>query len=298
MPFPFSFPNLYLSDFFSRKILGYLPKILRHKTINPLPRTQTSTLTHNTPTHLQHLPHPFLTTSTKLRCRQFRGDSFQKCQKYEIPRVLDAFIENGRQKWNFIKNRYSIMSNEGKSIDDIWIDRDTYQKALKILSKKAVVPNDEELYGESIVLYQKQESSLKAIITGFYDERERKFLTPDLKIRKTKLFTPSVYPKTENTKLPVITFQLKEGERVLETIKQLVLKMQIKTLYKNKTSKIEPLGLSPLMAAFKIPLDYKTRSLRIVILDPWKKEISSISLKKRTKPVEVSMNFIEKKTKR
>ena len=178
----------------------------------------------------------------------------------------------------------TTIRGRGADIHDLWIDRDTYQKAFQVLSEKAVIPNDEELFGESIVNREyetEKESSLKAVITGFYYEKERDFLVPDIKVQETKLSTPSFYSDTENTKFPVAIFQLREGNKVLQSIKVPVFKMEIKTLYKNKNPKTEPFEFSPLMAAFRLPSDYKARNLRIVVLDPLGKEMYSVSVPKK-----------------
>ena len=243
------------------------------------------------------------------RCRRFRGEPFELCRDYNIPTVLDARTYRSGQSWKFLGNKFSIMSGKKvikdryADIHDLWIDRDTYQKTFKVLSKKAVIPNTEELFGESIVnreYEREKESSLKAVITGFYDEKEKDFVTPDIEVQKMKLFTPSFYPNTENTKIPVVIFQLKEGKRILQRIKRPIFKMQMKTLYKNKDPEIEPFEFSPLMAVFKLPLDYKKRDLRIVALDPWKKVMYSVSVPKKQKPklTEQSGNLVERSERR
>ena len=233
-------------------------------------------------------------------CKQFKGDSFEDCKDYKIPRALKTFVKNKGQHWKFLENKVSIMheSNEDK-IRDRWIDRDTYQKTFQVLSKQAVIPKTYELYGNSIQYQQaNKKASKKAILVGFYDEKKRKFILSRSKIQNTRLFTPSLSPKIENTKLPVITFQLKEGEKILQTIKQPVLKMQMEIFYKNKAPQTKPLALSPLIVAFKLPSNYQKRNLKIVVLDPWKKQIFSISIKKRNKPINVSTNLIDKNNKR
>ena len=218
------------------------------------------------------------------QCRPFRGSPLELCDKYKIPLALEA----DHQSWTFVEKKFSIMSNEGKNIEDKWIDRDTFQKTFKVLSKKVVIPNDEELLGKSIIAdYRKEKkSSVKAVVSGFYHEKEKDFVVPKIEIRKTKLLTPSFYPNTENTKLPVVIFQLKEGGRLLKEIKRPLLKFQLEILYKNKPPETEPFEFSPLMAVFKLPEDYKKRDLRIVVLSPWKKRIwtAPVPKKRESKP--------------
>ena len=216
------------------------------------------------------------------QCRPFRGSPLELCDKYKIPLALEA----DHQSWTFVEKKKSIMNSKElkEDIDDLWIDRDTFQKTFKVLSKRAVIPDDEELFDKSIIAdYRKEKkSSVKTVVSGFYHEKEKDFVVPKIEIRKTKLLTPSFYPNTENTKLPVVIFQLKEGRRLLKEIKRPMLKFQLEILYKNKPPETEPFEFSPLMAVFKLPEDYKKRDLRIVVLSPWKKQIwTAPVLKKR-----------------
>ena len=235
---------------------------------------------------------------TELACQQFRGDTFEACRAYKIPRALDTWVKNKKRHWKFVKNIFSIMYKVNKdTINDRWIDRDTYQKAFQVLSKHATLPNT---YERPRVKNQQTntQASMKAIVVGFYDEKKRKLIASHTKIQHTKLSTPSLSPKTENTKFPVITFQLKEGEKTLQTIKQPVLKMEMEVFYENKAPQTKPFGLSPLIAAFKLPSNHQHRNLKIVVLDPWKKQMLSIPLKKRDEPINVSVNLIDKNKKR
>ena len=124
-------------------------------------------------------------------------------------------------------------------------------------------------------------------------KKSKLFFLPKIKLRRTKLLTPSLYPQTENTKGPVITFQLKEGKKILQTIKRPILKMQVKTLYKKKSPKTEDFDFSPAIAVFKLPEGFRDRKLRIDVLGPDK----TIMLKrpipvkvKKTKKDLISLN--------
>ncbi len=61
-------------------------------------------------------------------CREFKGRSVKACFKYKIPQGLRVWQEDGKQLWEFVKDRWSIMNNKGETIKDQWIDRDTHQK--------------------------------------------------------------------------------------------------------------------------------------------------------------------------
>ena len=165
------------------------------------------------------------------------------------------------------------MSNMGNT-EKRWIDRDTYQKNLQTIAKLGfMIPPSENIFKDLAPLnpLKSEPASLKVIVSGFYNEAQRAFINAKIRIRNTKLMTKSFYPLTENTKIPVLTFQLKEEgeEEVLEEIKRLILKNDIKLLYNNKPSVKKPFPFSHVMAVFSLPADYKERNLRITVLNPW-----------------------------
>ena len=200
-------------------------------------------------------------------CRRFKGSAYKPCHTYRVEKALDTRKENGKLIFQFVEKKFSIMNNRS-GIKNQWMLRDTFQKIFKVLSKKAVIPPDEKLHADKSLYYYRKErrSSLKAVVSGFYDKKEQAFVLPQIKLRRTKLLTPSLYPQIKNTKGPVITFQLKEGKKILQTIKRPILKMQIKTLYKKKAPKIEDFDFSPAIAVFKLPEGFRDRKLRIDVL--------------------------------
>ena len=217
-------------------------------------------------------------------CRQFNVGLYQPCEFYKIPIALDTWTQGKKQYWEFIKDKFSIMNNE-PDIKNLWIDRETFQKTFRLLSQKAVIPNHE--IREDLVYYARRKTpSLKAVVSAFYYEKESKLIIPSVKLRYTKLLTPSFPVKKENTKQPVITFKLKEGKTTLQTITRPILKMEIETLYKNKAPETKPFEFSPLTAIFNLPNNYKERDLKIVALNQAGKEIQAILVpKKREKTI-------------
>ena len=212
-------------------------------------------------------------------CRQFKGSPKKLCPKYQIPQALHTYRENGQRLWQFVKQKYSIMNNEGE-IEDQWIDRDTYQKIFFAFSKfGAVISEWIDLYKE-VQSQRKQKTSLQVVLSGFYHEKRDQFKVPRIRIRKTSFKTGS-FPKTN--KIPVLTFQLKEKSRVLGLIKQGILKTNMELLYKDKSSKTVPFPFVHAMASFALPKDYKKRDLRIVVLNPQGKQIYSAPVPKKKK---------------
>lgn len=113
-----------------------------------------------------------------------------------------------------------------------------------------------------------------AIFSGFYHKKTDDFVIPKLRIRKgvRDLLTPA---EIKGQLIPVVTVQLKEEGNVLKEVKYPVPEMQIKTFYKDRSSKTAPFPFSHVMTAFKLPRDYKKRKLQFVVLNPKGKKIYS-----------------------
>ena len=204
-------------------------------------------------------------------CQQFIGSPLEYCTDYKIPRALDTWTEDNRRIWRFLENKKSIMNERRGDIDNQWIDRDTYQKTFSALSKfGAVISSREELYNRSIVRsdYQKRKDrNLKAVVSGFYYEKEESFIIPKIDIYETELLTPS-FPEIKDIDIPFITLQLKKGGKILQEMKQPALKMNLKLLYENKAPELRPFNFSHVMAVFELPGDVQSKNLQIVVLSP------------------------------
>ena len=214
------------------------------------------------------------------KCQQFRKDPLEPCVDYKIPLALDA----DDQSWKLIENKFSIV-NYTENIDNEWIDRDTYQKTFQVLSRFISPAIDPwvDLQGDSSSssLLKDKKSSLKAVVSGFYYEKEDAFIVPKTRVYKTSLQTTSFDQKTKKPKLPLITFQLKEKGKVLKEVKRIALKTKIESLYENGSSKTRPFPFSHVMAVFELSENYPERNLRIVILDPKENVIYSAPLLKK-----------------
>ena len=205
-------------------------------------------------------------------CQRFRGSSIQHCIDYSIPRALGSWTDSdNKQFWRFLENKISIMNEDRGDIDNQWIDRDTYQKTFFVLSKFGpVISSREELHNQSIVRsdYRKRrDSSLKAVVSGFYYEKQESFIVPKIEVYEMDSLTPS-FPKIEDVNIPFVTFQLKEDDKILQEVKQPVLKMNLKLLYENKSPKIRPFEFSHAMAIFELPENIQSKNLQIVVLSP------------------------------
>ena len=70
--------------------------------------------------------------------------------------------------------------------------------------------------------------------------KEKDFVVPKIEIRKTKLLTASL---TENTKLPLVTFQLKEKDKLLKEIRRPMAYLRKK--YESRPEKYQMPGYVP-----------------------------------------------------
>ena len=217
------------------------------------------------------------------RCQQFRGDPLEVCKNYIIPRALEAT----NQSWKVIKNKHSIVSDEGGRIADLWIDRDTFQKNFWLASHFPSLGIDPwvDLFDEADESrrLKNRKSSLKAVVSGFYYEEEEAFIIPTTTVYKTTLKTMS-FPS--EVSLPLLSFQLKEGEELLKEIKRPVFQLDIELLYENEISETRPFPFSHAMASFQLPEDYEKRNLNVFVFSPKGKLIYSATVSKMLKETE------------
>ena len=139
----------------------------------------------------------------------------------------------------------------------------------------------------------------KVIVSGFYYKKRERFVVPSQKIYKTDWLSPS-FSKTKNKKIPPVTFQLQEKNKILQEVRRPVFKMEAELFYKNKTSKTVPFKFSPLMVALNLPENSKNlpensknRQLRIVVLSPKGKVIYSAPVRIKQKSKTENVAFID-----
>ena len=222
---------------------------------------------------------------TKQKCKTFKGNTLEPCSKYKIPRSLDSWTLNKKQFWQFLKDKFSFMGG-GESQDEIkdkWVDRETFQKTFKFLSGgNPVIPMGQTFYNKL------ENSSPKAFVSGFYNNQTGAFAVTKTEVYKTDLQT-AFFPKKlqEDIKLPLITFQLKEKNKVLQEIKRPVFKMELRILYLDKASTTEPFPFSHVMAIFDLPADFQTKDLKTFTLTPNGKVLYSAPVPKQIKEYQI-----------
>ena len=227
-------------------------------------------------------------------CQRFRGSPLEPCKDYEIPIALEA----DHRSWKIIENRKSII-NDNENIDDQWIDRETHQIIFKTLAEgPIIVPDsvDAPSYkkhrepSSSSFQSKKEQPSLKVIVSGFYYKKRERFVVPSQKIYRTDWLSPSL-SKTKNKKIPLVTFQLQEKNKILQEVRRPVFKMEAEFFYKNKAPKTLPFEFSLLMAALNLPGNSPNRQLRIVVLSPKGNVIYSapVRIKQKSKTENVAL---------
>ncbi len=175
------------------------------------------------------------------------------------------------------------MNNQG-DIKKQWIDRETYQKIFWTSHKYgAVIDQKVDLSGETNSFHREDQKRKAIIISGFYNPNENSFVVPKIRLRRTALKTPSFYPRTQNTKLPTLFFQLWREKSLLKEIKRPILKMEMELFYENGRSEKRPFNFSPLRAVFDLPEGVERDKLRLVVLNPQKKRIYATKIPKKKK---------------
>ena len=224
------------------------------------------------------------------RCRHFKGHSLKECSNEKfIPKSLNTGLRNGKRFWELItKEKFTIMNNKS-DIYEQWIDRDTYQKSLWTLSTflSPIIPpwiNLLKEANEARLSTQKTSHSLKAVVSGFYYEKENTFINPKKRIQKTNQVT--AFLPSKNIKLSLATFLLKKGGKVFDKVKRPIFKMEMELLHgKDNLSETIPFPYSPTRAIMNLPEKVFEEKLQIEVLDPkgkliYKSTISKEELRK------------------
>ena len=63
------------------------------------------------------------------QCQQFNGSIVSDCFDYKIPRALYTGENKQGKFWQFISDRWPFMNSKGKTLNEQWISRETFQKA-------------------------------------------------------------------------------------------------------------------------------------------------------------------------
>ena len=222
-----------------------------------------------------------LSDHQQTQCKRFNGSSKELCHEYEVKLGLQARKSKVKDKtgkrpilWKFVQNKFSIM-NSLEDIEDVWMDRETYQKNFKALSERegAVAEMNENFLGEK--------SRQQIVFSGLYDLKRGRALMSDIKISNRKLKTPS-FPKS----VSFMTFQLKHNKKVIKELNQPVLGLEIKLIHKDGTYKKIPNSLSPFSVRFDMDRNYANKKFYVDMLNPKTEELMlsdtiSIRLKKK-----------------
>ena len=216
-----------------------------------------------------------LPTKDQSKCRRFNGSPKELCHKYKVKLGLKAIKQKDQITWQFVQDKYSIMSNE--ALNDIWMDRETFQKNLKVLSRGqgGVGQNNKEFMDNE---YKKQ-----IVFSGFYDLKRKEIILPDIEILKTNISNPS-FPK--NKGLSFLKFQLKYKDKKFKEIYYPLIESTIRILYNNGRHTNLPVSLAPLMISFDINKSYENKSFVLDVINPQSQKLilsRSFSIKPESK---------------
>ena len=204
------------------------------------------------------------------QCRKFNGSTEKVCYDYRIQRGLHTGTKNGKNFWQFVEKRWSIMNNEGnfynnrRNDDDIWIDRETFQKSFKVLSERkgGVATEDENFLDEE----SREQVKSKVIFSGFYDTKKNKVILSKKIIKKTSLKTASA-PKDKS--IPTIKFQLKDKKgKVIKEVNQAIFNLEMKLIYKDRPHKKIKTSLSPFLVSFDINENDNNKEFALNVINP------------------------------
>ena len=203
------------------------------------------------------------------QCRKFNGSTEEVCYDYRIQRGLHTGTKNGKNFWQFVEDRWSIMNNRGNFYNinpssALWIDRDTFQKSFKALSERkgAVATEDENFLDEE----SREQVKSKVIFSGFYDTRKNKVILSKKIIKKTNLKTASA-PKDKS--IPTIKFRLKDKKgKVIKEVNQAIFNLEMKLIYKDRPHKKIKTSLSPFLVSFDINENDNNKEFALNVINP------------------------------
>ena len=201
-------------------------------------------------------------------CQHFKVNRPEICLDNKfIPWFLHSGRINGNTFWELKRQDRFTFMDYARGIENQWIDRETYQKTLKVLSKyfpTPVIKPEVKLFEET-ASYGKKEK--KIIVSGFYNEKQNIFALPETKISSTGKLSSSFVGETKGY-FSLLTFQLKEKDKILQEIKRPAVEMEIELFYKDSPSITRPFDFSYTTAVFKLPKNHQKRDLWLSVLDP------------------------------
>ncbi len=217
------------------------------------------------------------------KCRRFSGDELIPCAGYKIPRALDSWVENGQRHWNFVQDRYSIMDNKNEPdieeniLEELWIDRESHQR---VFSPYAKVSSVFDHLQNKIHLSEKKIKPKKLLVSGFYDKKRNRFLSPQLRVLETDGVTPSLSKDWDVKEVPLVSFHVKNREgSPLQTIRRPAFDVESRFLYEGGKSRecgSKSFGLSMVSAIFNLSeLRTSPKDIKLSVFGPEGEEIFS-----------------------
>ena len=100
------------------------------------------------------------------RCRKFSKDKEIFCHDYKIFGGLMASFRD--RSWRFVNDKTSFMDNEPKTIDNLGIDRETFQKLFQTLHHEHLDPT---ISREQALIQGHQKRGPVVSLSGIYDKR-------------------------------------------------------------------------------------------------------------------------------
>ncbi len=218
------------------------------------------------------------------KCRRFSGDELIPCDGYKIPRALEVKLDKeNKQIWQFIRNRFSIMDNKNEPdienvLEILWIDRESHQRVFSPYAKVSSVLYEIKNFRSH--LPKKKIKPKKLLVSGFYDKKRNRFLSPQLRVLETDGITPSLSKDWDVKEVSLVSFHVKNREgSPLQTIRRPAFDVESRFLYEEGKSRecgSKSFGLSMVSAIFNLSkLKTEAKDLKLSVFGPEGEEIFS-----------------------
>ena len=183
------------------------------------------------------------------KCQKFSNEPQIFCHDYKIFGSLMASFKN--KSWSFINDKTPFMNNADTTIDNLGIDRETYQKLFKTL-------HDEKLDSTNSRNQPQTLPKPRTVVSlyGLYDKKKGKFYNSFSMIHKKAI--PSVTQKPGNIEVSLIRkvkINSSIKSKVISKVSPII-DMELRVLLRNGGGKTIKLNHIPVVVNLPIPQSY------------------------------------------
>lgn len=241
---------------------------------------------------------PLPDNQQKYWCQKFLYSKKKPCHTYKIFGGLMASFKN--KEWKFVNEKFPFMNNATDTLDNIGIDRETYQKLFQTFHHKYLDPTKSERQAQIL------KRTAVVLLSGLYDKKKGKFYNSFSMIHKKG--RPSFSSKTGEIEVRLIRRIKTNNSIKYQTLAKVnpITKMNMELIFKKGGGQSIDLDLVPITVQLPISSHYLTnkklrKDLRLIVREnfytmrPMKKKnpyLHNVSLGGSTQSVSKKRNVL------